>query len=385
MNNNRNWCVIHDSINVLAQDDKLQIVNAEHKLNVTHLQWNYRSNVMKSLPTIIFETFPNLELLDFSTGIELLNDVDLALALKLKSLILNKNKINLIKSNVFKLAVNLNDIQLDYNQITELQDNMLNGLSKLSTISLNSNFITTLTRNVFAGAPRLSSISLKNNELVSIEDGVFNLPRLTEIILSNNHLKVLPDNLFVNAPLLHHIDMFDNELVVVPQALFKQKSIDSLILDWNELENLSLNQFLLIENLNYLSLENVGLVLSSPAERVIPSKSLLTSIDLSDNNLVLPDILNQLSMFRSLEKIVLDRNLIHLINGMADIKTYFPNITSISMVGNEVDCAWLKEVLPAMKAAEIELDTGAVDENIPVVEQGEIVDGQLCGVIPLLI
>lgn len=156
--------------------------------------------------------------------------------------------------------------------------------------------------------------------------------------------------------------------------------LENLVLDANELRDTKLSDVAKIPHVKYVSMENVGFVLPATVEQsTAEHESKINNIDLAQNNLQTTDILRHLAIFRELEIIRLADNAIHKLNGIEHIKTLFPNITSISLEKNAVDCQWLATVLPAFKEAEIELNTGSLDELLPHDQQGNAVDGQLCG------
>lgn len=379
----REWCLINESVS-LNEADKLTILNSGHKDNATQFHWTVRST-MKSIPTAIFETFPKLLVFDLATGIEVLGPLDFEKAAVLEQVDLTKNNIRRVPAGVFTKAPKLQVIDLTNNKIIEIEENAFNGLNQLEEVVLEHNYITTLKRNTFAGARKIRMISLCNNEITTIEAGTFNLPRLDELDLCVNHLKTtMPVDLFNNAPMLHHLDLSYNELTEIPLAVRRNKvTIAELVLDYNPLDDFEFSELLKIKSLKYVSLESTGFILDDDVttpQKV--SKSLLDNIDLSNNGIATANVLKHLAMFGNLETITLNMNRIHRINDIANVKTMFPNVTTISMEKNGVDCDWLREVLPAMKAAEIDLATGIVDEKIPVEEQGESVDKQLCGKMP---
>lgn len=380
----REWCRINEPVS-LTEGEKLTILNSDHKDTASHLQWTMRSH-MKTIPAAIFETFPKLLMLDLGTGIEELNPTDFEKASVLEHVELSKNRISRVPVGVFTKATKLRTIDMTNNQITEIEENAFNGLNQLEEVIFEFNYITSLKRNTFAGARKLRTINLRSNEIATIESGTFNLPHLDELDLGINHLKMLslPTDLFVNAPILRHVDLAYNELTEIPVAVRRNKvTIESLVLDYNQLDDFEFSELLKIKPLKYVSLENTGFVIEDDV--LTPqkaSKSLLDNIDLTANGIATPNILKHLAMFVNLETITLNENHIHRIIDIGNVKTIFPNITTISLENNEVDCTWLREILPAMKAAEIDLATGTVDEKIPAAERGESVDDQLCGKVP---
>lgn len=379
----REWCRITEPVQI--QDaDKVTITNTDHSDDVLYVEWT-RATV-KTIPKILFEKFPKMAKIDMSTGLETLTTDDFEKATELETIDFTKNSIRRVPAGVFTKATKLVSIDMTYNRITTIEDNAFNGLAHLQTLSLDYNWIDSLKRNTFAGAPKLQTINLRNNEITSIEPGTFDLPRLDELDLAVNHLKsmAIPAELFVNAPVLRHVDLSYNELTTIPNAFRRSKvTVESIVLDYNPLDNFELNELCKLKGMKYVSLENTGFTM--PADEDVPQKvckSMLDNLDLTANGIDTANILNHLAMFGNLETITLDENHIHTINNISNVKDMFPNITSISLENNEVDCGWLRETLPTMKAAEVELATGVVYDKIPLAEQGEAVGEQLCGKVP---
>lgn len=339
----------------LAVGEQLTILNADHRNNVQIFQWLRRSK-LKHLPTVIFETFPNLWHLDLAIGIDSLRVTDFENAINLVQLKLTRNYLRRLHSYVFIRASNLTYIELDSNQISEMQDSTFRGLNHLLQVNLDNNLISALTRDTFVGAVNLESLSFERNQISTIDEGTFDLPKLREINLSFNQIHSLPDGIFLNAVNLLHLNLSDNLLLQLPQALIKSPSIVSLVLDSNDMPKLDLSDFIRIKKLEILSLKYVGIQFSQL--RTTPSyasKSVLRSLDLTYNNLANADILNQLSMFGNLTEIWLAFNRFTQIDDVASAKELFPELTKISMEVNDINCKWLKKVSSAVASAKIQL------------------------------
>lgn len=343
-----------------AVNEDLSIINAEHRDNVQIFQWLRRSK-LKRLPTVIFETFPNLWHLDLAIGIDSLHVTDFDNAGNLVQLKLTRNYIKRLHSYVFIKASNLTYIDLDTNQISEIQDSTFRGLNFLLQVNLDNNFLSVLTRDAFIGAVNIETLSFERNQISTIEEGVFDLPKLREINLSFNQIQSLPDGLFLNSPQLLHVNLSDNLLLQLPQAIIKSPSIVSLVLDANDMPELDLSDFVRIKKLEILSLKYVGVQFAQP--RSTPhyaSKSLLRSLDLTYNNLGNRDILNQVSMFGNLKEIWLAFNRFTEIDDVDTVKELFPELEKISIEVNDLNCKWAKKVSTAMVKANVRFITDCV-------------------------
>lgn len=339
--------------------------------------WKKFSN-WKSFPKTIFDVFPNLKFVEIHCGIETLSAHDFEKANHLDGLHLMRNNLKHIRAGTFDLLKKVDTLDLECNEIIEIEENAFNGMSALQTLSINSNRLTTIKKNTFSGAPKLRTINMNMNEVSLIEDGAFDLPQIMEIYLADNNLKTLPNKLFANAPLISHLDLSTNDIDAIPQTLYQTSTLDNIILDANDLQGIKLSDVALLQNVKYVSLENVGLTLPAVVENsTVQSK--IANIDLSHNDIQTANILNHLTIFKDLETISINNNAIHRINEIENIKNIFVNISSIYIQNNAVDCQWLSSVLPALKEGEIDLDTGSYNEKFSREEQGQVVDGQLCG------
>lgn len=73
------------------------------------------------------------------------------------------------------------------------------------------NKIRVLKNNVFSKFKRLKSLDLQQNEISKIEsDAFFGLNKLTTLLLQHNQLKVLTEEVFIYTPLLSYLRLYDN-------------------------------------------------------------------------------------------------------------------------------------------------------------------------------
>lgn len=361
-----------------ATGDKL-IVLCPTKATVRHVIWRENRNTQK-IPTGLFREFPSVVYATIMVGLNEVRETDFVDGDKLTDIDLSKNEIRRIPINVFTKTPRLDTLTLTVNRIAEIDDNAFNGLNKLTELDLDSNFLTLVKRQTFAGMPKMEKLTLRSNEIASIEAGALDtLPRLKELDLGINLLTSLPENLFASTPLLSHVDLTANKFKTLPLALTKPNvAIDELILDYNDIRDFKMSDILPMRNLEYLSVEAVG-VKATDLRAISGIKSKLNNIDLTENEISDSDILSYLSFFDSLEVIVLNRNHLTKLNRLDEVKDLFPNVTKISLETNPIECNWLETVLPVVKAYEVDVPTGDFDEKIPVNVQKRNVDGQLCG------
>lgn len=341
-NQNAKWCSILDSSNI-AEGDNIIIGNADHRQSVKHFTWRTANNV-KTIPSIIFEKFPHLQIVDIQIGVESLSPSDFEHADEVTTLALMKNKLSSLPTGVFTKARNIETIQLEANAIANIEDYALNGLDKLYSISLNFNYLTTIGRFTFAGAKNLNQIDATNNDIRTIEAGAFDLLNLHTVSLIGNLLTTLPIGLFDQAPLLTSFDISDNVFSTVSEALFGNNSIEILEFGWNPVEEVRLADFAKLPKLQSLNLIQLSGVIwpAFTEDWSEPSTSAVTNLNIAHNNLNNSDVLKLVSVFGSLEKLNLDGNQITTIDDLVNIQQRFPNITEISLENNKVDCEWTK-------------------------------------------
>lgn len=332
------WCVIVDSTNISDEDNNIAVIgNAGHQENVTHFTWR-TTNKVKIIPGIILETFPKIETLDLSIGLESLSQSDFELGGELVTLTLFKNRLRNLPSKVFSKASSLDIIQINANFIDQIEDNAFQGLNKLTTIELLYNSLSTIRRLSFAGANIVNKIDLSNNDIRTIEPGAFDLPNLQWLSLVGNILTTLPTGFINQAPALTTLDLSDNIFSTIPEQLFSNNSVNDLSLDWNPINEIRLVDFNQLPNLQILSLEHIGFIWPTVQnEWSEPSTSAVTELNLAYNDLESADVLKLVSVFKSLEKLNLDGNRIPNINGQSEIYQRFPNLTEITVEDTGLD------------------------------------------------
>lgn len=143
------------------------------------------------IPTNIFSTFPNLENLRMPTSITELHPGDFNNATNLTILWMSKNKLKIIRNNVFSAIGKTNhtgdaapplpkllSLSLRENVISEIEENSFSGLKSLKNLHLEFNRLTIIRGQIFAGLPSLEGLDLYSNQIETIEDGAFDLPQL---------------------------------------------------------------------------------------------------------------------------------------------------------------------------------------------------------------
>lgn len=224
----RDKYIIRDNLPSIIDGDGIIITNSQPVENVTTVFWKWHT-MSKTLPSVLFETFPNLGIVDLTgMNIEIITQNSFHNADNLKFLKLETNNIRVIPEAVFKLAPNLVYLDLDDNQITKIQDWALTGLTELEELQLSRNQIKVWTRHMLAGVPRLEKLYFNNNGIETIEDGAMALPMLEELYLKYNRFKTISNDVLAGAPLLKHLDLTANMLTEILVAMRQQKQLTHL-------------------------------------------------------------------------------------------------------------------------------------------------------------
>lgn len=359
----------------LLPDATLNIVNTTDLVNIKRFQLAAFTNLIR-IPPIIWSVFPNLEEVVMANyaAVNALTATDLLYASKLKLLDLRGNKLLTIPYSTFALAPALETLDLSANGITEIEGMAFSGLNKLKQLNLTMNRLTMLDAFTFNGLPSLEVLDLSQNKIKLIGDGAFSLPNLRVLNMNTNGAKLLPLNLFgalpSQIPPLEIVDFGDNKLTLIGPSLYNLQSLKMLNLTNNKkIDDINLGALAQLPNLEILLLSSSGITfpltsiftVSPPiadASAVVPSSnSPVKRLYLAKNKLMNPDILRQLAYFRQLEMLSLEANKLTYFDNVLSLPTWFPNLRTIYLGENKLDCAWLNVTIPQFQAANVDVYT----------------------------
>lgn len=107
--------------------------------DVTEVQW--KGSQSKKFPENLIKLFPNLKSIEFTdSNLEEINREDLEpFGEKLENLNLCRNKIQVLKSDLFHSTLNLKRILLAFNDITKVEEGAFQGLNNLNILSMSGN------------------------------------------------------------------------------------------------------------------------------------------------------------------------------------------------------------------------------------------------------
>lgn len=342
------------------QSVQLKFTNSQPATDVLLLNITSASEVTE-MPSGIFQHFVNLEQLELSIGIKVLNSHDFESAAHLQILILQQNQIEILPRAVFITANTLQEIVLSNNKISMIADFAFDGLDRLENIYLDNNSLITINVNTFAGRSRLIGLHLNHNRIEYIEDGAFNLPQLKALFLTHNRIQVLTDNVFSGANHLFALDLMDNRLVSIGSAIYGISSLSALELNNNQIGDLDLARFCEMPALMQLSLRNSGLTTEAmvSAELRSASNSRLLFMDLSSNGLQDADLLMKLRCFGKLEELNLNDNLLSRIDGLDRVEVNFKHLDTIGLSDNRITCQQMESIVQSLYTKGVQVHRSA--------------------------
>lgn len=213
------------------------------------------------LPTIICETFPNLEFLNFvASGVTELTDESLAGCTRLTWIRFWNSRISSISENAFANQRNLEYLDMDANQITSLPANVFANQQNLITLELTGNRGLQLPQTIFNSLSSLNILLLANTNLSTINPMWFaNTPNLNYLYLADNNLSNLQDNWFLNLASLNFIHLGHNGISNIQNgALRSLTNLSTLYLYGNEFSEIGSGWFDGLNNLGFLDLGQSG-------------------------------------------------------------------------------------------------------------------------------
>lgn len=126
--------------------------------------------------------------------------------------------------------VEYDTIKITNQNIPVLVNGSLSNLFKLDELIIDRNNITQIGSDVFFNLPRLRVLSISDNELSTIDSGTFNKLNVSYLTLSRNKINYIVDSAFDDMPNLIQIDLSENLLNSVSGNWFKNSPVVHLLL-----------------------------------------------------------------------------------------------------------------------------------------------------------
>ncbi|CAG4937745.1 unnamed protein product [Colias eurytheme] len=241
------------------------------------------NNFLYTLPERLFANNTYLETVDISNNQIVYIPSDTFLGLRsLLILDLSNNKIQQIQNGTFHL-INLQILKLSNNQISNITDTAFESLLSLETLLMDKNDLRIIPTNLFCNLFCLTFLDLSNNNLMSLTGLEFrHLRSLRFLNLKENLLQELPDDAFVNCSSLEKLDLSKNKLKFLNVTTFRGlENLTSLILSDNQIYEVHFKTFATFKNLTTLYLDN-NMFPSLPS-RTLDYMPKLANVKLSNN------------------------------------------------------------------------------------------------------
>lgn len=212
--------------------------------DVTEIVAQHQTNVIEEIPSIIFDTFVNLDhflIVDaFLRRIDLRNCgpnlrrvtiVDGTVSVlhsgafrgcsTIDSLTLQSIGLNTIEENVFSDLPNLRDLWVTSNTITEIPEFLFPAQNQLEFVVLGDNQISSVHPRAFQSLTNVRMLSLDRNRIEVISAGTFsNLPSITTINCQFNAIRSIESVAFANIPNLQSLDLSFNAISSLGSHIF---------------------------------------------------------------------------------------------------------------------------------------------------------------------
>lgn len=333
------------------------------------------------IPRQFFTAFPNLRIFTMSTHLKELSSDDFVNAFNLTELVLELNKIQVIKANVLSPTAKANgsadtglplekltELRLYKNEIREIEDNSFSGLNYLKRLDLEQNQLKIIRRLTFAGLPALEDLNLIDNQIETIEDGAFDFPKLDGLMLTTNKLKRLSNDIFQLTPMLRWIGLAQNEIEHIGESLYRLSKVERIFLDKNPIRDIDLNHFASLPKLDSLSLRQIGLTFANTI--VIDAdahgwNSPLTFLNIGHSNLSDANELKKLRLFPRIQTLRMEgNNYSNLqVNGYETLKDLLPSLDSLYVDESlNIDCATMTSIARELQAKGVKVDHDCVDK-----------------------
>eukprot|EP01135_Chromosphaera_perkinsii_P004493 Nk52_evm17s284 gene=Nk52_evmTU17s284 len=143
-----------------------------------------------------------------------------------KSIVLRKNCLSCVPSEIFEYTPLVENIDLSVNSIKEIPCTII-LLKKLSVLKLDGNLIQDLPRE-FSALQSLRELYLANNRLKDIPNQIYDLKSLETLVVCDNALTTLLVEKLSELPELSFLDVSNNSITELPPTLGRLENITTL-------------------------------------------------------------------------------------------------------------------------------------------------------------
>ncbi|XP_067086367.1 leucine-rich repeat-containing protein 15 [Osmerus mordax] len=226
----------------------------------------FTSTFLSDLPEALFQNLLRLESLTLSNNkLEVLRSTWLASLPALKKLDLSKNLLTSVPEEAFRYLTQLEHLTLARNNISQLSKETFRGLTRVKILRLNRNCLRQVPVGALDDLVSLEELSLQDNQVDHLHaDLLSKLKNLNKLFLSSNRLTSLPQGLFFNMPNLAQISLYENELSSLVPGVFGPMALQELWLYDNRLIRLEDSTFMNLTQLRLLVLSRNQISSVSP-------------------------------------------------------------------------------------------------------------------------
>lgn len=173
----------------------------------------------------------------------------------LTHLILKKNSIAELTSNVFTPLHKLKVLDLSHNKISSVSSGAFHGLTNLERLVLRSNALRHIPSDSFTYISTLRALDLGSNALSMVEESAFyHLNQLEELLLDQCALSQIHADAFVGVASLKKLNVQNNNLLVFPRAISRLTELEDLNVGGNLMPKISTNDLKHLRKLKRLHL-----------------------------------------------------------------------------------------------------------------------------------
>lgn len=256
--NNEYRCTLNNVVSRLGSDFvDLSGDHIEGRTNADVLQvHNAPSSTIEEIPSIIFETFTNLQSVHTSPNLLRLNLDNCGNNLQELWLIGNPLIFELTAGSL-RGCQSLRWLSLTRSSIQSINDNAFDNTPNLSFLALNNNFLSTIRSGWLRGLTGLENLQLEDNQITSIQSGAFVGSGVTEIHLRNNRLTRIESETFTNMPNLDYLDVSNNLIANIDAGAFGNlPQLWKVDFTGNQLTTLHANVFAPLPSISWLRFDS---------------------------------------------------------------------------------------------------------------------------------
>lgn len=338
------------------------------------------NNLLTELSASIFSDAPNISVIDFSHNqIERINPFTFVDVASLSRLHFSYNKLKTLDTQLFEKVLALDYIALDHNELEHIDPELFAKNSLLQKVLLNNNRIVTLDCKLFARSNYLDSLVLSHNQLQEFSTSCIQGQLVTHVTLdiSNNLLNSLTlrnvDSLDASNNRLTNLTIEDDvchmkKLVVANNALVNitslfdrlGSSLKHLDISNNHIGRLNISTFAKLKNLNKLYLKRTQLQHINYG--TFANQRELKVLDISYNDLNYIDFDVFFPYLKGLEELYIDGNNLTETGGVSWTAMHsFPNLTSLGLSNNRLNCSHLSKLISWLDLDKVQLTVDSIE------------------------